>query len=54
MSWDRRFADPVELPGKNLVTLRDAALSITKLPKACWLLNRTGQPCLRALAHENA
>jgi hypothetical protein len=34
MSWDRRFADPIELPGKNLITLRDAALYITKLPKA--------------------
>jgi hypothetical protein len=33
MSWDRRFADPIELPGKNLITLRDAALYITKLPK---------------------
>jgi hypothetical protein len=30
----RRFADPIELPGKNLITLRDAALYITKLPKA--------------------
>jgi hypothetical protein len=34
MSWDRSFADPIELPGKNLITLRDAALYITKLPKA--------------------
>jgi hypothetical protein len=34
MSWDRRFADPIELPGKNLITSRDAALYITKLPKA--------------------
>jgi hypothetical protein len=34
MSWDRRFADPIKLPGKNLITLRDAALYITKLPKA--------------------
>src|SRR5450631_448156 len=33
MSWDRRFADPIELPGKNLITLRDAALYIKKLPK---------------------
>jgi hypothetical protein len=33
--WDRPFAEPVELPkGKKLVTLRDAALYITKLPKA--------------------
>jgi hypothetical protein len=28
------FADPIELPGKNLVTLRDAAEYITELPKA--------------------
>jgi hypothetical protein len=34
MSWDRRFADSIELPGKNLITLRDAALYITKFPKA--------------------
>lgn len=35
MSWDQRFSDPIELPkGKKLVTLRDAALYITKLPKA--------------------
>jgi hypothetical protein len=34
MSWDRRFADHIELPGKNLITSRDAALYITKLPKA--------------------
>jgi hypothetical protein len=35
VSWDRPFAEPVELPkGKKLVTLRDAALYITRLPKA--------------------
>jgi hypothetical protein len=35
MSWDQRFFDPIPLPGqKRLVTLRDAALYITKLPKA--------------------
>ena len=35
MSWDQRFFDPIELPGrKKLVTLRDAAIYITKLPKA--------------------
>ncbi len=34
MSWDRRFADPIEPPGKKPITLRDAALYITKLPKA--------------------
>ncbi|WP_154072199.1 hypothetical protein [Bradyrhizobium erythrophlei] len=34
MSWDQKFFDPIELPkGKPLVTLRDAALYITKLPK---------------------
>jgi hypothetical protein len=34
-SWDQRFFDPIELPnGKKLVTLRDAAFYITKLPKA--------------------
>jgi hypothetical protein len=35
MSWDRTFAEPIELPkGKRLITLRDAALYITKLPEA--------------------
>lgn len=35
MSWDQRFFDPIILPGgRKLVTLRDAALYITKLPKA--------------------
>jgi hypothetical protein len=35
VSWDRPFAEPIELPkGKKLVTLRDAALYITELPKA--------------------
>jgi len=35
VGWDQRFFDPIELPGqKPLVTLRDAALHITKLPKA--------------------
>jgi hypothetical protein len=34
VSWDQRFFDPINLPGrKPLVTLRDAALFITKLPK---------------------
>ena len=33
--WDRPFAEPIELrKGKKLATLRDAALYITKLPKA--------------------
>jgi hypothetical protein len=35
VSWDQPFYDPIELPkGKKLVTLRDAATYITKLPKA--------------------
>ena len=34
MSWDQRFLDPIIVPGKKLVTLRDAALYITKLSKA--------------------
>jgi hypothetical protein len=35
VSWDQRFFDPIELPnGRKLVTLRDAAQYITKLPKA--------------------
>jgi hypothetical protein len=35
VSWEQTFFDPIELPkGKPLVTLRDAATYITKLPKA--------------------
>jgi uncharacterized protein YhfF len=35
VSWDQQFDDPIVLPGhKPLVTLRDAALFITELPKA--------------------
>jgi len=35
MSWDQRFSDPIILPsGRKLLTLRDAAEYITKLPKA--------------------
>jgi hypothetical protein len=35
VSWDQSFFDPIELPnGRKLITLRDAALYITKLPKA--------------------
>jgi hypothetical protein len=35
VSWDQKLFDPIELPnGRKLVTLRDAALYITKLPKA--------------------
>jgi hypothetical protein len=35
VSWDQQFSDPIELPnGKKLLTLRDAAEYITKLPKA--------------------
>jgi hypothetical protein len=33
--WSRQFSEPIPLPkGKPLVTLRDAAVYITKLPKA--------------------
>ena len=33
--WNRQFEEPIPLPnGKRLVTLRDAAEYITKLPKA--------------------
>jgi hypothetical protein len=35
VSWDQQFYEPIPLPkGKALTTLRDAALYITKLPKA--------------------
>ena len=35
LPWDQPFFDPINPPkGKPLITLRDAALYITKLPKA--------------------
>jgi hypothetical protein len=35
VAWDQAFFDPIILPRRRpLVTLRDAALNITKLPKA--------------------
>jgi hypothetical protein len=35
VSWDQPFFDPIILPNaRRLVTLRDAALYMTKLPKA--------------------
>jgi len=35
VSWNQQFFDPIELPsGRKLVTLREAALFITELPKA--------------------
>ena len=35
VAWDQAFFDPIVLPGrKPLLTLRDAALYITKLPKS--------------------
>jgi hypothetical protein len=35
VSWDRPFTEPIELPkGKRLITWRDVALCIDKLPKA--------------------
>jgi hypothetical protein len=35
LSWSDEFNNPIELPRqKPLITLRDAALYITKLPKA--------------------
>jgi hypothetical protein len=34
VSWDQRFFDPIPLPrGRQLVTLKDAAAYIMKLPK---------------------
>jgi hypothetical protein len=36
VSWDREFYEPIDLPGKRqpLLTIRDAAIYITSLPKA--------------------
>ena len=51
MSWDQRFFDPISLPGrKPLLTLRDAALYITKLSKAVHDANeRQARPVLAPL-----
>ncbi|WP_246801068.1 hypothetical protein [Bradyrhizobium genosp. L] len=34
MTWSREFTDPIELPGKTLRTLQEAADHILSLPKA--------------------
>ena len=35
MTWQREFDEPIELPkGRTLITLRDAANYVIKLPKA--------------------
>jgi hypothetical protein len=35
LSWSDEFEDPIDLPnGRKLITLRDAAAYIPKLPKA--------------------
>lgn len=34
MTWSREFADPIELTGKTIRSLRDAAEHIQSLPKA--------------------
>ncbi len=35
MAWDQNFSDPIEVPdGRKLLTLRDAANYIVKLPEA--------------------
>jgi hypothetical protein len=35
IAWTTKFDEPIQLPnGRKLATLRDAALYITKLPKA--------------------
>jgi hypothetical protein len=52
VSWDRLFAEPIELAnGKKLITLRDAAHYVTKLPKAAHdaeeSLSTTGRLCSR-------
>jgi hypothetical protein len=50
MSWDQRFYDPIEVPGrKPLITLRDAALYITKLSKAQHDAREWRQPAMQAL-----
>ena len=33
MSWSRKFEEPIVLPDRKLITLRDAADYITALPK---------------------
>jgi hypothetical protein len=44
VTWDQKFFDPILLPDrKPLVTLRDAALYITKLPKGN-TMQRNGRP----------
>jgi hypothetical protein len=68
LSWSTRFEDPIDLPeGRKLITLKDAADYITKLPKeqsdlAQWqvaiealtLCSRGGDPMLARIAFMKA
>jgi hypothetical protein len=46
MPWSRRFDDPIQPPkGKPLITLKDAAAYIMKLPK----LAATNRPLISCL-----
>ena len=53
MSWSRKFDDPISLPrGRQLITLKDAADYILKLPKAEHNLDewQTATRCLMGAA----
>ena len=68
MPWSTRFEDPIVLPdGRKLLTLKDAADYITKLPKtesdlpewqtaieALMLCSRGGDPMLARIAFMKA
>jgi hypothetical protein len=68
LSWSTRFEDPIDLPeGRKLITLKDAADYITKLPKeqsdlaqwqvaieALMLCSRGGDPMLARIAFMKA
>ena len=55
MSWSRAFEDPIPLPrGRQLVTLKDAAAYIMKLPKAEQNLEwQAAIECLILVAEKN-
>jgi hypothetical protein len=56
VSWDQAIFDPIELPsGRKLVTLRDAAEFISKLPEVGHALPHwvTAIECLTLVAEHN-
>jgi hypothetical protein len=67
LSWSREFDEPIALPGRKLITLRDAADYVTSLQReeaaapewqaaieALMLVVKLGGPTMMARSHASA